>query len=127
MPEGSDFQQTALSEGEVAVSRSNSSNNTILPAQIVQNTNLSDIFSFEFEANKSPFLLNNAVVNEQKAITTMYTEAEKENMKLAPATFAKHVIENDLDIPKEVKNGTTLLALHVEIYYQKNTTGLILQ
>ncbi|KAG9291301.1 hypothetical protein G9A89_021803 [Geosiphon pyriformis] len=48
MPEGSNFQQTALSE---------------------------DIFPFEFEANELPFLLSNAVVNEQKAITAMYTEA----------------------------------------------------
>ncbi|KAG9289681.1 hypothetical protein G9A89_014416 [Geosiphon pyriformis] len=46
-------------------------------------------------------------------------------MKLTPAIFAKHAIENDLDSQKEVKNGTTYLALHVEIYYQKNTTGLI--
>ncbi|KAG9298765.1 hypothetical protein G9A89_012833 [Geosiphon pyriformis] len=55
--------------------QSNPSNNTILPAQIAQNANLSDIFSFEFEANESPFLLSNAVVNEQKAITAIYTEA----------------------------------------------------
>ncbi|KAG9306583.1 hypothetical protein G9A89_004780 [Geosiphon pyriformis] len=34
-----------------------------------------DIFSFEFEANKSPFLLSNAAANEQKAITAMYTKA----------------------------------------------------
>ncbi|KAG9301123.1 hypothetical protein G9A89_012506 [Geosiphon pyriformis] len=30
------------------------------------------------EANESPFLLSNAVANEQKAITAMYTEAEVE-------------------------------------------------
>ncbi|KAG9294733.1 hypothetical protein G9A89_008212 [Geosiphon pyriformis] len=71
----SDFQQTVLSEGEVAAPRSNSSNHTIPPAQIAQNANLSDIFLFEFEANESPFLLSNAAVNEQKAITAMYTEA----------------------------------------------------
>ncbi|KAG9294903.1 hypothetical protein G9A89_003243 [Geosiphon pyriformis] len=75
IPEESDFQQTALSEGKVAAPKSNSSNHTILPAQIVQNANLSDIFLFEFEANESPFLLSNAAVNEQKAITAMYTEA----------------------------------------------------
>ncbi|KAG9301133.1 hypothetical protein G9A89_012516 [Geosiphon pyriformis] len=75
IPEESDFQQTALSEDEVVVPRSNPSNHTISPAQIAQNTNLSDIFPFEFEANESPFLLSNAAVNEQKAITTMYTEA----------------------------------------------------
>ncbi|KAG9293542.1 hypothetical protein G9A89_005545 [Geosiphon pyriformis] len=57
---------------------SNPSNHTIPPAQIAQNTNLSDIFPFEFEANESPFLLNNAAVNKQKAITVMYTEATME-------------------------------------------------
>ncbi|KAG9305298.1 hypothetical protein G9A89_007793 [Geosiphon pyriformis] len=56
----------------------NSSHNhtTIPPARIAENANLSDIFPFEFEANESPFLLSNAVANEQKAITAMYTEAE---------------------------------------------------
>ncbi|KAG9304207.1 hypothetical protein G9A89_019769 [Geosiphon pyriformis] len=48
----------------------------LLKARIAENTNLSDIFSFEFKANKSPFLLSNAAANEQKAITAMYTEAE---------------------------------------------------
>ncbi|KAG9293869.1 hypothetical protein G9A89_019207 [Geosiphon pyriformis] len=71
----SDFQQPTLSEDKVAAPRSNSSNHIISPAQIAQNANLSDIFLFEFEANKSPFLLSNAAVNEQKAITAMYTEA----------------------------------------------------
>ncbi|KAG9286049.1 hypothetical protein G9A89_022726 [Geosiphon pyriformis] len=61
--------------GEVAAPRSNSSNHTISPAQIAQNANLSDIFPFEFKANESPFLLSNTAVNEQKAITAMYTEA----------------------------------------------------
>ncbi|KAG9292105.1 hypothetical protein G9A89_005249 [Geosiphon pyriformis] len=75
IPEELDFQQTALSEGEIAAPRSNFSNHTISPAQIAQNANLSDIFLFEFEANESPFLLSNAAVNEQKAITAMYTEA----------------------------------------------------
>ncbi|KAG9300835.1 hypothetical protein G9A89_004465 [Geosiphon pyriformis] len=78
IPEVSDFQQTALSENEIAAPRSNSSNHTILPAQIAQNANLSDIFPFEFEANELPFLLSNAAVNEQKAITTMYTETTVE-------------------------------------------------
>ncbi|KAG9287751.1 hypothetical protein G9A89_004154 [Geosiphon pyriformis] len=73
--EESDFQQSALSEGKVAAFRSNSSNNTIPLAQIAQNANLSNIFSFEFEANESPFLLSNAAANEQRAITAMYTEA----------------------------------------------------
>ncbi|KAG9292263.1 hypothetical protein G9A89_009075 [Geosiphon pyriformis] len=75
IPEKSDFQQTALSEDEVAVPRSNPSNHTIPPAQIAQNANLSDIFPFEFEANESLFLLSNTAVNEQKAITVMYTKA----------------------------------------------------
>ncbi|KAG9287561.1 hypothetical protein G9A89_019622 [Geosiphon pyriformis] len=75
IPEELDFQQTALSEDEIAAPRSNSSNYTIPPAQIAQNVNLSDIFPFEFEANESPFLLSNAAVNEQKTITAMYTEA----------------------------------------------------
>ncbi|KAG9290872.1 hypothetical protein G9A89_011022 [Geosiphon pyriformis] len=78
IPEESDFQQTALFEGEIAVPRSNPSNHTILPAQIAQNANLLNIFLFEFEANESPFLLSNAAVNEQKAITVMYTEATVE-------------------------------------------------
>ncbi|KAG9290689.1 hypothetical protein G9A89_011652 [Geosiphon pyriformis] len=78
IPEESDFQQTALSEDEIAAPRSNSFNHTIPSAQIAQNANLSDIFPFEFEANESPFLLSNAAVNEQKAITAMYTEATVE-------------------------------------------------
>ncbi|KAG9302603.1 hypothetical protein G9A89_007307 [Geosiphon pyriformis] len=78
MSEGSDFQQTALSKDKIAAPRSNPFNNTISPAQIVQNTNFSDIFPFEFKANESLFLLSNAAVNEQKAITAMYTKAEVE-------------------------------------------------
>ncbi|KAG9299780.1 hypothetical protein G9A89_013140 [Geosiphon pyriformis] len=78
IPEKSDFQQTALFENKVAVLRSNPSNHTIPPAQIAQNANLSDIFPFKFKANKSPFLLSNAAVNEQKTITAMYTEATVE-------------------------------------------------
>ncbi|KAG9284280.1 hypothetical protein G9A89_002090 [Geosiphon pyriformis] len=75
IPEKSDFQQTALSEDEIAAPRSNPFNHTILLAQIAQNANLLDIFPFEFEANKLPFLLSNAAVNKQKAITAIYTEA----------------------------------------------------
>ncbi|KAG9298406.1 hypothetical protein G9A89_000405 [Geosiphon pyriformis] len=78
MPKESNFQQTALFEGETATPKSNSSNNIIPSAQIAQNTNLSDIFPFKFEANKLPFLLSNAAVNEQKAITAIYTEAKVE-------------------------------------------------
>ncbi|KAG9293745.1 hypothetical protein G9A89_019082 [Geosiphon pyriformis] len=76
MPEELNFQQTTLSKSEVATPRSNSSKNTILSVQIAQNANFSDIFPFEFKANKSPFLLSNAAVNKQKAITAMYIEAE---------------------------------------------------
>ncbi|KAG9299672.1 hypothetical protein G9A89_000001, partial [Geosiphon pyriformis] len=82
MPKGSDFQQTALFEDEVAALTSNSSNNTIPPAQIAQNANLSDIFSFELEANELSFLLSNAAVNKQKAITSMYTEATVEGKSI---------------------------------------------
>ncbi|KAG9301108.1 hypothetical protein G9A89_012491 [Geosiphon pyriformis] len=78
MTEESNFQQTVLSEGKTAVPRTNPSNHTILPAQIAQNANLSDIFPFEFEVNESPFLLSNVAANEQKAITAMYTEATVE-------------------------------------------------
>ncbi|KAG9294156.1 hypothetical protein G9A89_021515 [Geosiphon pyriformis] len=46
-------------------------------------------------------------------------------MKLIPVTFAKHAIENDLDLQKEVKNGTTHLVLYVEKCYQKNAIELI--
>ncbi|KAG9295358.1 hypothetical protein G9A89_013387 [Geosiphon pyriformis] len=46
-------------------------------------------------------------------------------MKFASTTFAKHAIKNNLDISKEIENETTLLVLHIEICYQKNTTGLI--
>ncbi|KAG9298164.1 hypothetical protein G9A89_005432 [Geosiphon pyriformis] len=63
---------------EVAAPKSNPFNYTISSAQIAQNANLSDIFLFEFKANESPFLLSNAAVNEQKAITAMYTEATVE-------------------------------------------------
>ncbi|KAG9294545.1 hypothetical protein G9A89_008656 [Geosiphon pyriformis] len=53
IPEESDFQQTALSENELK-----------LPKMLI--------------SNESPFLLSNAAVNEQKAITAMYTEATVE-------------------------------------------------
>ncbi|KAG9287802.1 hypothetical protein G9A89_017397 [Geosiphon pyriformis] len=56
-----------------------------LTSQIAQNANLSDIFSFEFEANESPFLLRNAAANEQKAITTMYTKATLQRTVDRPA------------------------------------------
>ncbi|KAG9296052.1 hypothetical protein G9A89_011904 [Geosiphon pyriformis] len=94
----SDFQQTALSEGEVAAPRSNPSNHTIPPAQIAQNANLLDIFSFEFEANESSFLLSNTAVNEQKAITAMYTEAtveEKLIHLILDSGLAETLVGND--------------------------------
>ncbi|KAG9298235.1 hypothetical protein G9A89_002723 [Geosiphon pyriformis] len=80
MPEERDFYHIALSEGRAAAQQQNSSHNhtTIPPAKIAENANFFNIFSFEFEANKSPFLLSNAAANKQKAITAMYTEAEVE-------------------------------------------------
>ncbi|KAG9285002.1 hypothetical protein G9A89_009812 [Geosiphon pyriformis] len=80
MPEEQNFYHTAPSEGRAAAQQQNPSYTptTISPARIAENANLSDIFSFEFEANESPFLLSNAVANEQKAITAIYTEAEVE-------------------------------------------------
>ncbi|KAG9287377.1 hypothetical protein G9A89_023749 [Geosiphon pyriformis] len=79
MPEEQDFHHTALSEDRAAAQQQQNSSytsTTIPPARIAENANLSDIFSFEFEANKSLFLLSNAAANEQKAIMAMYTEAE---------------------------------------------------
>ncbi|KAG9288064.1 hypothetical protein G9A89_017659 [Geosiphon pyriformis] len=78
MPEEQDFHHTALSEDRAAAQQQNPSHNhtTILPTRIAKNANLSNIFSFEFEANESPFLLSNAAANKQKAITAMYTKAE---------------------------------------------------
>ncbi|KAG9296611.1 hypothetical protein G9A89_015203 [Geosiphon pyriformis] len=78
MPEEQDFHYTVLSEGRAAAQQQNPSYTliTIPPARITENANLSDIFPFEFEANESPFLFNNAAANKQKAITAMYTEAE---------------------------------------------------
>ncbi|KAG9293726.1 hypothetical protein G9A89_019063 [Geosiphon pyriformis] len=75
-----DFYHTALLENKATAQQQNPSYTltTIPPARITENTNLSNIFPFKFEANKSPFLLNNAATNEQKAIITMYTEAEVE-------------------------------------------------
>ncbi|KAG9305666.1 hypothetical protein G9A89_022588 [Geosiphon pyriformis] len=74
------FHHTVLLEDRAAAQQQNPSYTptTIPPARIAENTNLSNIFSFEFEANESPFLLSNAVANKQKAITAMYTEAEVE-------------------------------------------------
>ncbi|KAG9306258.1 hypothetical protein G9A89_016162 [Geosiphon pyriformis] len=78
MPEEQDFHHTAPSEGRAAAQQQNPSYTltTIPPARITENANLSNIFPFEFEANKSPSLLSNIAANEQKAITAMYTEAE---------------------------------------------------
>ncbi|KAG9295760.1 hypothetical protein G9A89_008988 [Geosiphon pyriformis] len=78
IPEEQNFHHTALSEGRAAARQQNYSyiSTTIPPARIAENANLLDIFSFEFEANESPFLLSNTATNEQKAITAMYTEAE---------------------------------------------------
>ncbi|KAG9290238.1 hypothetical protein G9A89_022214 [Geosiphon pyriformis] len=80
MPEKQDFHHTAFSEDRATAQQQNPSKNntTIPPTRIAENANFSDIFLFEFEANKSPFLLNNAAANKQKAITAMYTKAEVE-------------------------------------------------
>ncbi|KAG9296931.1 hypothetical protein G9A89_006886 [Geosiphon pyriformis] len=80
MPEEQNFHHTALLEGRAAAQQQNSSHNhtTIPPARIAENTNLSNIFLFEFETNELPFLFSNAATNEQKTITAMYTEAEVE-------------------------------------------------
>ncbi|KAG9285582.1 hypothetical protein G9A89_008559 [Geosiphon pyriformis] len=78
MPEEQDFHHTALSEGRAATQQQPNPSytpTTIPPARIIKNANLSDIFSFKFEANESPFLLSNAAANEQKAIMAMYTKA----------------------------------------------------
>ncbi|KAG9298901.1 hypothetical protein G9A89_015923 [Geosiphon pyriformis] len=82
IPEKSDFQQTALSKDEAAAPKLNSFNNTILSVQIAYNANFLNIFPFEFEANESPFLFSNTAVNEQKAITAMYTKAEVEEKQI---------------------------------------------
>ncbi|KAG9293381.1 hypothetical protein G9A89_007627 [Geosiphon pyriformis] len=80
MLEEQDFHHTALSKGRAAAQQQNPSYTptTIPLVRIAKNTNLSDIFPFEFKANELPFLLSNAAANEQKAITAMYTEAEVE-------------------------------------------------
>ncbi|KAG9302406.1 hypothetical protein G9A89_011456 [Geosiphon pyriformis] len=84
---------------EVAAPRSNPFNNTILLTQIAQNANLLDIFPFKFEANKLPFLLNNAAVNKQKAITAMYTKAKVEKKQISlilNSGFARSIITYQL-------------------------------
>ncbi|KAG9296325.1 hypothetical protein G9A89_014917 [Geosiphon pyriformis] len=78
IPKKQDFYYTALSENRAAARQQNLFyiSTTIPSARIAENANFSDIFSFEFKANKSPFLLSNAAANKQKAITAMYTKAE---------------------------------------------------
>ncbi|KAG9296298.1 hypothetical protein G9A89_014890 [Geosiphon pyriformis] len=78
MPEEQDFYHIAPSEGKAAAQQQNPSYTSIIipPAKIAENANLSNIFFFEFKANKTPFLLSNTAANEQKAITAMYTEAK---------------------------------------------------
>ncbi|KAG9302129.1 hypothetical protein G9A89_020563 [Geosiphon pyriformis] len=141
IPEESDFQQSALSESEVAAPRSNSSNNTIPPAQIAQNANLSDIFPFKFEANESPFLLSNTAANEQKAITAMYTEATLQRTVDRPAQIVIVIADDMKKTPVgEIDNflftidGITILvkvliidtlqyqALELKILYQRQYT-----
>ncbi|KAG9291664.1 hypothetical protein G9A89_022083 [Geosiphon pyriformis] len=88
MPKESDFQQTALSE-----------------AQIAQNTNFSDIFPFEFEANELSFLLSNAAVNKQKAITAIYTEAELQRTVDRPAQTVIVITDEIKKTPVEEINN----------------------
>ncbi|KAG9306651.1 hypothetical protein G9A89_004198 [Geosiphon pyriformis] len=80
MPEEQNSYHTALLEGRATAQQQNLFYNhtTIPPVRIAENTNFSNIFSFEFEANESPFLLSSAAANKQKAITAIYTEAETE-------------------------------------------------
>ncbi|KAG9287977.1 hypothetical protein G9A89_017572 [Geosiphon pyriformis] len=80
IPKEQNFYHTALLEDRATAQQQNPSHNhtTIPPARIAENANLSNIFSFKFKANESPFLLNSAMANEQKAITAIYTEAEAE-------------------------------------------------
>ncbi|KAG9302857.1 hypothetical protein G9A89_022273 [Geosiphon pyriformis] len=99
MPEESNFQQTAFFEDETTALRSNLSNNTIPPVQIAQNANLLDIFLFEFEANKSPFLFSNTAVNKQKAITAIYTKTkvkEKPIQLILDSKLARTIITYQL-------------------------------
>ncbi|KAG9302868.1 hypothetical protein G9A89_022284 [Geosiphon pyriformis] len=123
MPERSNFQQSVLFEDEVIALRSNPFNNIIPSAQIAQNANLSDIFRFEFEANESPFLLSNAAVNEQKAITAIYTKATElkisyqEQYTIVPAmcnTFNKQLekaLVFEFEEKKEMPLTETYMAL----------------
>ncbi|KAG9299453.1 hypothetical protein G9A89_009406 [Geosiphon pyriformis] len=80
MPEEQNFYYTAPSEGSTAAQQQNPSytSTTIPPGRIAENANFSDIFPFEFEANKSPFLFSNAATNKQKTIMVIYTETEVE-------------------------------------------------
>ncbi|KAG9306266.1 hypothetical protein G9A89_016170 [Geosiphon pyriformis] len=101
MPEEQDFCYTALSKDRAAAQQQNPfyTLTTILPARITENANLLDIFPFEFEANKSPFLLNNAVANEQKAIIAIYTEAKVERKPIClilNSEFARSIITYQL-------------------------------
>ncbi|KAG9289875.1 hypothetical protein G9A89_015455 [Geosiphon pyriformis] len=102
MPEEQDFYHTALSEDRTAAQQQQNPSytpTTIPPARITENTNLSDIFSFEFKANESLFLLSNAATNKQKAITAMYTEAEIERKTIhliLDSGFARSIITYQL-------------------------------
>ncbi|KAG9306628.1 hypothetical protein G9A89_000727, partial [Geosiphon pyriformis] len=101
IPEEQDFCHIALSEGRAAAQQQNPfyTSTTILPAKIAKNTNLSDIFSFKFEANELPFLLSNVAANKQKAIIAMYTEAEVEKKPIRlilDSEFAESIITYQL-------------------------------
>ncbi|KAG9305361.1 hypothetical protein G9A89_011494 [Geosiphon pyriformis] len=101
MPKKQDFCHIVLSEGRAAAQQQNPfyTSTTIPSARIAENANLSDIFPFEFETNKSPFLLSNAATNKQKAITAMYTKAEVEEKTIClilDSEFAGSIITYQL-------------------------------
>ncbi|KAG9295169.1 hypothetical protein G9A89_006150 [Geosiphon pyriformis] len=80
MPEEQNFHHTVPLEDRATAQQQNFSYNhiTIPPARIAENTNLSDIFPFKFEANELSFLLSSVAANDQKAITAIYIEVETE-------------------------------------------------
>ncbi|KAG9302682.1 hypothetical protein G9A89_005156 [Geosiphon pyriformis] len=82
IPEESDFQQTALFEGEIAAPRSNFSNHTISPAQIAQNANL-NIFQDE-----NPQIVSNFIKIVKHTLLP--------NPNIIPTTENYHLLEEKL-------------------------------
>ncbi|KAG9287188.1 hypothetical protein G9A89_001596 [Geosiphon pyriformis] len=110
MSEEQDFHHTVPSEGRAAAQQQNLSYTptTISPARIAENANLSDIFSFEFEANKSPFLLSNVAANEQKAIMAMYTKAEVEGKTICLILDINATVEEKLIVTADGMKKTSV-------------------